>query len=104
MDIKTYLGDSVYAKFDGYMLVVYTDNGFGPRNVIAMEPEVLASLIEFNERARQQMRDALLADSKLAPQPEADDGEADRLEREADPGESPVEGAAEGLDGQTAHD
>jgi hypothetical protein len=102
MDIKTYLGDSVYAKFDGYMLVVYTDNGQGPRNVIAMEPEVLASLIEFNDRARQQMRDALLAAHE-------DDGEAERLERESDSGmpapqPEAVDGAPEGLDGQTVHD
>lgn len=42
---KTYLGDSVYASFDGYMVTLTTENGFGPSNTIHLEPEVLQSLI-----------------------------------------------------------
>ncbi len=43
---KTYLGDSVYADFDGFHVVLTTENGYAddPRNKIAMEPEGLAAL------------------------------------------------------------
>ena len=47
-----YLGDSVYAKWDGYAVTVYTDNGFGPQNVIVLEPQVLAALNGFAERMK----------------------------------------------------
>lgn len=38
---KLYLGDSVYFEFDGYHVVLTTDNGLGPSNTIALEPEVI---------------------------------------------------------------
>jgi hypothetical protein len=41
---KQYLGDSVYASFDGYMVTLTTDNGLGPSNTIHLEPEVIAAL------------------------------------------------------------
>lgn len=41
---KTYLGDSVYYEFDGYYVQLYTDNGMGPHNQIALEPEVMLAL------------------------------------------------------------
>jgi len=47
---KEYLGDSVYAKFDGYHIVLTTENGFGPSNTICLEPEVLEALNAYNER------------------------------------------------------
>ncbi len=49
---KDYLGDSVYADFDGYHIVLTTENGFGPTNTIALEPEVLAALNRFSERIK----------------------------------------------------
>lgn len=33
---KRYLGDSVYAGFDGMHIVLYTDNGYGPENAISI--------------------------------------------------------------------
>jgi len=47
--IKTYLGDSVYAEFDGYFYVLTAENGYAddPRNKIALEPEVLGALFRF---------------------------------------------------------
>ena len=30
LPIKTYLGDSVYAEYDGHMIRLYTDNGNAP--------------------------------------------------------------------------
>ena len=43
---KTYLGDSVYADFDGYHIILTTENGYpdDPRNRIALEPQVLSAL------------------------------------------------------------
>jgi hypothetical protein len=51
-ETKTYLGDSVYAEFDGYMIVLTTNNGFAddPRNQIAMEPDVLRALDDFRQQ------------------------------------------------------
>lgn len=45
--MKRYLGDSVYAEFDGFALVIYLNNGDGPFNRIVLEPEVFAALHEF---------------------------------------------------------
>ncbi len=43
-NFKDYLGDSVYADFDGYHIVLTTENGYGPSNTIALEPPVLRAL------------------------------------------------------------
>lgn len=47
---KEYLGDSVYAEFDGYGVVLTTENGEGPSNRIFLEPEVQIALVQFFER------------------------------------------------------
>ena len=49
-DTKVYLGDSVYADFDGYHIVLYLDNGYGPKNHIALEPQVLEALEHYRKR------------------------------------------------------
>ena len=41
---KDYLGDSVYCEFDGYALVLTTNNGEEDSNRIELEPEVIAAL------------------------------------------------------------
>lgn len=46
---KTYLGDSVYAEFDGYAITLTTENGHGPSNTIVLEPEVLRRLIDYKD-------------------------------------------------------
>ncbi len=46
---KEYLGDSVYADFDGWHIVLTTENGFGPNNRICLEPQVMKNFIKFNE-------------------------------------------------------
>jgi len=45
-----YLGDSVYAGFDGFAVWIWTDNGMGKENVVCFEPEVQAALNRFRER------------------------------------------------------
>lgn len=47
MEKKVYLGDSVYAAFDGYHIVLTTENGMGPSNVICIEPDVYKTLVGY---------------------------------------------------------
>ncbi len=46
---KAYLGDSVYAQFDGSGLILTTENGLecDPGNEIYLEPEVCIALIKY---------------------------------------------------------
>ncbi len=38
---KAYLGDGVYADFDGYALLLTTENGVTVTNTIYLEPDVI---------------------------------------------------------------
>jgi len=51
-NLKEYLGDSVYAEFDGYAIILTTENGLptDPSNTITIEPMVLSALTKFAER------------------------------------------------------
>jgi len=49
-NFKIYLGDSVYADFDGYHIILTTDNGFGATNTIALDPDVYNALINYKTR------------------------------------------------------
>ena len=60
MEKKAYLGDSVYASFDGYHIVLTTENGLpsDPSNTIALEPAVYSALKLYVERLKDETRDA----------------------------------------------
>lgn len=49
---KVYLGDSVYAAYDGYHIVLTTENGrpTDPSNAIALDPYVVRALTEYVQR------------------------------------------------------
>ena len=47
---EVYLGDGVYAQFDGYHVWVWTSDGLHPGDKIALDPSVLKALIEFAGR------------------------------------------------------
>lgn len=49
---KEYLGDGVYASFDGYQIWLTTDDGFEITNSIALEPPVYARLTQYVEKLR----------------------------------------------------
>jgi hypothetical protein len=49
---KTYLGDGAYVDFDGYALVLTTENGIRETNRIVLEPEVYAALLEYVARLK----------------------------------------------------
>lgn len=55
---KIYLGDSVYAQFDGYGYTLTTENGMpdDPSNTIIMDPEVVDALIGFSNRMNEERR------------------------------------------------
>ena len=57
MNRETYLGDAVYASFDGYHIWLRTGDGNNQR--IALEPAVLHALIQYAADLKQVRRNAL---------------------------------------------
>lgn len=47
---KRYLGDGVYASYDGYHIVLTAEDGVVATNTIYLEPSVLAALIAYSKR------------------------------------------------------
>jgi hypothetical protein len=47
---KVYLGDGVYAEFDGENLILTTENGISVTNKIVLEPEVWGTLLMYIKR------------------------------------------------------
>ena len=49
-ETKVYLGDSVYAEFDGYSIILTTENDLpnDPSNTIVLEPNILSRLMEYS--------------------------------------------------------
>ena len=45
--MKKYLGDAVYAEFDGYSIILTTENGIAATNTIYLEPEVVRAFDKF---------------------------------------------------------
>lgn len=50
---KLYLGDGVYANFDGYYLVLTTEDGKHTSNTIYLEPTVIEALKHYIDALRQ---------------------------------------------------
>jgi hypothetical protein len=50
MNDKQYLGDGVYATFDGYHIWLTTENGISTTNEIALGPQALRLLREYVAR------------------------------------------------------
>ncbi len=47
---KQYLGDGVYADFDGHHIVLTTENGLDITNTICLEDQVYHSLVRYEAR------------------------------------------------------
>lgn len=45
--MKQYLGDGVYIEFDGYSLILTTENGIEVTNTIYLEPDVYHALLVY---------------------------------------------------------
>lgn len=41
---KQYIGDGVYVDFDGYAIILTTENGIEMTNCVVLEPSVLEAL------------------------------------------------------------
>jgi hypothetical protein len=52
MDKKVYLGDSVYADYDGEYIILTTENGLGPSNIIYIDPQVFQALMAYVEKLK----------------------------------------------------
>jgi hypothetical protein len=55
--IKKYLGNSVYAEFDGYAIVLTTDNGYGSSTPIVLEPNTYESLTRYVEQLKEKLKE-----------------------------------------------
>jgi hypothetical protein len=54
---KQYLGDSVYANFDGFYLILTVENGNGPPgHEIFIEPQVWDALVAYRQRIQEAIR------------------------------------------------
>lgn len=52
---RQYLGDSVYADWDGFNIVLQTDNGMGIDQQIFVEPEVFEMLCTYVEELHRKL-------------------------------------------------
>jgi len=46
-DQKRYLGDGVYADFDGFHVIVFTSDGVSAHNIVYLEDTVASELIRY---------------------------------------------------------
>ncbi len=53
MPEQRYIGDGVYAGFDGYSLILETSNGVSITNRVCLEPEVLNKMDQYREYVRE---------------------------------------------------
>lgn len=60
---KAYLGDGVYMDFDGYHIVLTTNNGREDTNTVYLEPEVLDNMLRMLKTMEQKWN-KIDADSK----------------------------------------
>lgn len=54
---KTYLGDGVYASFDGYQIWLTTEDGIRITNQIALDSSAFYNLVEFEKELRSKTKD-----------------------------------------------
>ena len=46
----------MYASFDGFHIWLTTENGYGPSNSIALDPDVLDALLTYREKIYEESR------------------------------------------------
>jgi hypothetical protein len=56
---KIYIGDSVYAEWNGHFIILTTENGlpYDPTNKIMLDGDVITALEIFVQSVRQHIRD-----------------------------------------------
>lgn len=58
METKTYLGDGVFAAFDGFHVVLTTENGIAVTNKIYLDPDVCIGLLKFFQTIKQKTNES----------------------------------------------
>jgi hypothetical protein len=66
--LKDYLGDGVYADFDGFAIILTAENGIAASDTIYLEPGVLDALVRYRERMKQLPPAEVQASGKAAAQ------------------------------------
>jgi len=56
MENPRYLGDGVYARFDGFSIWLMANDHLNPTDTICLEPSVLRSLNQFVEQIEREAR------------------------------------------------
>lgn len=64
MNYRKYLGDGLYADFDGYQIVLAANNGITDTNVVYLEPEVLNKFFAYVELIEQIKKQHMEKDKK----------------------------------------
>lgn len=50
---KIYLGDGAYVNFDGYHIVLTTENGVCATDTVCLEPHVLEAFLDYVSRLKE---------------------------------------------------
>ena len=53
---KEYIGDGVYVYFDGYSIIMTTEDGIRATNTICLEPSVTSNLEDYVARLREYIK------------------------------------------------
>lgn len=51
-----YLGDGLYADYDGYQIRLYASNGIETSNQVFLEPNVVDAFLSYIARVRKEMK------------------------------------------------
>ena len=54
--MEDYLGDGVYAEFDGYAITLKANDNKFPTDEIYLEPEIFMALIRFKNRCEKEIK------------------------------------------------
>jgi hypothetical protein len=57
--MSEYLGDGLYVEFDGFQFRLYASDGIHVTNEVYLEPSVLAAVIRFINRTKEQQQNEL---------------------------------------------
>ncbi len=56
MTERTYLGDGLYAEFDGYQIKLAASNGIADHDTVYLEPGVLKAFLNYIENLKEESK------------------------------------------------